>query len=141
MARPKKVIDFDKISQLASFGCTDEEIASVIGISRVTLTNGRNKKKYHEAKQEGINKSKVSLRQAMFKRAIKKDDPQMQKFLAKNMLDMSDKTRTEEQIDNERLENQRLQNEILRQEAERGQIISDELETMTLEELEGFLNE
>ena len=55
MARPKKYdIDKDKVEQLASFGCTDTEIASFFGCSTDLI-----RKSYSENLTKGRDKGKI----------------------------------------------------------------------------------
>ena len=65
MARPKKYnIDTTKIEQLASFGCTNREIASFFDCSQTTLTRN-----YGDFLTKGREKGKIRLRQMQWKAA------------------------------------------------------------------------
>ena len=86
VGRPKINIDLDIVGNLASIGCTQEEIASVVGVSARTL-----QRNYAEIIDRFKNKGKASLRKKMWDKAIKKDNTNMQIFLSKNVLGMSDK--------------------------------------------------
>ena len=81
--RGKKMIE-----NLAGFMCTDEEIASVLGISTDVLTNKRNKDTFTECKEKGQSRGKVSLRRMQFKLAEK--NASMAIFLGKNLLGQTD---------------------------------------------------
>ena len=73
-------------SALASIGCPDYEIASVLNVSARTL-----KRNYAEIINQYKEKGKASLRKKMWDKAVKKDNTNMQIFLSKNYLGMSDK--------------------------------------------------
>lgn len=77
------------IENLSSLMCTDEEIASILGVSVDTLTNKNNKDTFTEHKLKGQNKGKSSLRRIQFKLAEK--NSAMAIFLGKNYLGQKDK--------------------------------------------------
>ena len=58
MARPKKKLDETKVEQLASFGCTNTEIASFFSVNESTIRRG-----YAEYLTKGRDKGKIRLRQ------------------------------------------------------------------------------
>tara|TARA_Y100000004_G_scaffold60570_1_gene67691 strand:- start:2178 stop:2489 length:312 start_codon:yes stop_codon:yes gene_type:complete len=67
MARPKKYdIDTDQLEKLASFGCTNLEIASFFGCTESLI-----RKSYSEYLTKGRNKGKIRLRQMQYKLAEK----------------------------------------------------------------------
>lgn len=68
MGRPKKVIDYDMVLDLASIFCTQEEIATILGVSRKTLNND---KLFTQTYKKGIENAKSSLRRTQFKLAQK----------------------------------------------------------------------
>ena len=84
--RPKIIVDIEILKNLASIGCPDYEIASVLNVSARTL-----KRNYAEIIDTYREKGKSSLRKKMWDKAIKKDNTLMQVFLSKNVLGMSDK--------------------------------------------------
>ena len=86
LGRPRINIDLDIVGNLASIGCTQEEIASVVGVSARTL-----QRNFAEIIDRFKNKGKASLRKKMWDKAVKKDNTNMQIFLSKNYLGMSDK--------------------------------------------------
>ena len=86
VGRPRINIDLDILGNLASIGCTQEEIASVVGVSARTL-----QRNYADIIDRFKNKGKASLRKKMWDKAVKKDNTNMQIFLSKNYLGMSDK--------------------------------------------------
>ena len=70
MARPRKQINLQQVEALATIGATDDEIATVLGIS--TDTVGRRKKDnpgFKEALKRGRDKGKVTLRRLQWKSA------------------------------------------------------------------------
>ena len=87
VGRPKITIDLEILKNLASIGCPDYEIASVLNISARTL-----KRNYAEIVDQYREKGKASLRKKMFDKAIKKDNTTMQVWLSKNYLGMKDRT-------------------------------------------------
>lgn len=86
MARPRKKIDMDMVEKLASEGCTVAEIAAHFGVHQSTLYR---RKKFKEVYERGLAKCKLSIRRALYKKAINGDTKALI-FLAKNMLGMSD---------------------------------------------------
>ncbi len=66
MARPKKYnIDGEQVEKLASYGCTNIEIASIYGCSPDLL-----EKSYSEFLTKGRQGGKIRLRQAQWRRAL-----------------------------------------------------------------------
>ena len=88
--RPKIIIDVEILKNLASIGCPDYEIASVLGVSARTL-----KRNYADLIDQSKEKGKASLRKKMWDKAIKKDNTNMQIWLSKNYLGFKDRTQTE----------------------------------------------
>ena len=88
--RPKIVVDIEILKNLASIGCPDYEIASVLNISAKTL-----KRNYADIVEQFKEKGKASLRKKMWDKAVKKDNTHMQIWLSKNYLNMKDRTQTE----------------------------------------------
>ena len=87
MARPKKHnIETDKIEQLASFGCTNREIASFFDCSQTTLTRN-----YGDFLTKGREKGKIRLRQLQW-RAAERGNTSMLIWLGKQVLGQSEKT-------------------------------------------------
>ena len=81
--RGKKMIE-----QLAGLMCTDEEIASILGVTVGTLHNKRNDPTFLECKEKGQSHGKVSLRRMQFRLAEK--NASMAIFLGKNLLGQTD---------------------------------------------------
>jgi len=88
--RPKIIVDIEILKNLASIGCPDYEIASVLNVSARTL-----KRNYAEIIDQYKEKGKASLRKKMWDKAVKKDNTNMQIWLSKNYLNMKDRTQTE----------------------------------------------
>ena len=90
MARPKKYnIDPKEVEKLASFGCTDTEIASFFGCSTDLI-----RKSYSENLTKGREKGKIRLRQMQWK-AADKGNVTMLIWLGKQVLGQSDKQEIE----------------------------------------------
>lgn len=72
--RPKVVLN-DKgkktIEDLSTILCTDEEIASILGVSIETLQNKDNLETFLECKKKGNSQGKASLRREQYKLAMK----------------------------------------------------------------------
>ena len=86
MARPKKYdIDTEQLTKLASFGCTNKEIAEFFGCSADLI-----EKSYSVFLTKGRAKGKIRLRQMQWKSA-EKGNVTMQIFLGKNILGQKDK--------------------------------------------------
>lgn len=91
--RPKLLLNqvgIETIRNLASIQCTDEEIASVLGVSVDLLTNRNNKDTFQEAKEAGQLSGKASLRRMQFKTA-EAGNATMQIWLGKQYLGQKDK--------------------------------------------------
>ena len=90
--RPKIIVDIEILKNLASIGCPDYEIASVLNVSARTL-----KRNYADIIEQFREKGKASLRKKMWDKAVKKDNTNMQIWLSKNYLGMKDKVETSEE--------------------------------------------
>lgn len=66
--RPKKEIDYTTVEKLANIQCTQEEIASFLGISSRTLLRDE---KFKELFARGRENGKMSLRRIQWKHAEK----------------------------------------------------------------------
>ena len=87
MARPKKYnIDTEQVEKLASFGCTNIEIASVFGCDESLI-----RKSYSEFLIKGREKGKVRLRQLQWK-AADKGNVTMLIWLGKQVLGQVEKS-------------------------------------------------
>ena len=87
MARPKKYkIDKDQVEKLASFGCSNTEIASFFGCTEHII-----RKSYAENLTKGRDKGKIRLRQMQWK-AADKGNVTMLIWLGKQLLGQADKS-------------------------------------------------
>ena len=90
MARPKKYdIDTEQVEKLASYGCSNTEIADFFG-----CTEGLIRKSYSEFLTKGRSKGKIRLRQLQHKCA-EDGNVTMLIWLGKQRLGQSDKTELE----------------------------------------------
>jgi|TARA_R100001530_G_C4221235_1_gene130014 hypothetical protein len=88
--RPKKYnIQKEKVEQLASFGCTNTEIASFFGCDVSLIT-----KTYSQFLTKGRDKGKIRLRQLQWKSA-EKGNTAMLIWLGKQILNQTDKSEVE----------------------------------------------
>ena len=86
MGRPKKYnIDVEQVEKLASFGCSNTEIASFFGCSKDLIS-----KSYSTNVAKGKDKGKIRLRQLLWKSA-ERGNVAMQIWLSKQYLGMADK--------------------------------------------------
>lgn len=86
MARPKKYnIDPIQVEKLASYGCTNTEIADYFGCDESTIRKG-----YSESLTKGKTSGKIRLRQLLMKSA-ESGNITAQIWLSKQYLGMSDK--------------------------------------------------
>lgn len=83
--RPKKEIDYTTVEKLANIQCTQEEIASFLGISSRTLLRDE---KFKELFAKGRENGKMSLRRIQWKHAEK--SASMAMFLGKQYLGQRD---------------------------------------------------
>ena len=88
--RPKKYnIPKEKVEQLASFGCTNTEIASFFGCDVSLIT-----KTYSQNLTKGRDKGKIRLRQLQWKSA-EKGNTAMLIWLGKQILNQTDRSEVE----------------------------------------------
>lgn len=86
MARPKKYkIDHQEVEKLASYGCSNTEIAEFYGCDESLI-----RKSFSEYLTKGRAKGKIRLRQLQWKSA-EKGNVTMQIFLGKNLLGQQDR--------------------------------------------------
>ena len=85
LGRPQKPIDEKVLANLSQINCTQEEIASILGISARTL-----QRRYADLIEVNKNKGKASLRKRMYEKAMKGNDKLMI-WLIKQYLEMSDR--------------------------------------------------
>ena len=94
VGRPKILLDVKKIAELSKLQCTLEEIAAVMGVHRTTLIRN-----YAQIIDDNREVGKSSLRRAMWKKALNKDNTNMQIFLSKNVLGMKEKVETQSLVE------------------------------------------
>ena len=88
--RPKKYnLDTEQVEKLASFGCTNTEIASFFDCSETTLTRN-----YGGFLTKGRNKGKIRLRQLQMQ-AAERGNVSMMIWLGKQMLGQTDRQEIE----------------------------------------------
>lgn len=90
--RPKNKFDLDQIERAASIGCTEEEIAVLVGISYRNFKEHRSKPNSGilDAIETGRRRGQVSLRRLQWKNAEDGSVP-MQIWLGKQLLDQRDR--------------------------------------------------
>lgn len=84
--RPKKIIDYKTVEQLASIMCTQEEIASILEISVRTLQRDA---KFCRIYKKGLDKGRMSLRRKQF--SMSDRNATMAIWLGKQYLGQTDK--------------------------------------------------
>ena len=85
LGRPQKPIDEKVLANLSQINCTQEEIASILGISARTL-----QRRSADLIEVNKNKGKASLRKRMYEKAMKGNDKLMI-WLSKQYLNMTDR--------------------------------------------------
>lgn len=98
--RPKKPLNYELADELARIFCTQEEIASILGVSRRTLQRDE---KFMEIYNRGIDEGKSSLRRQQWK-AAQKGNTSMLIWLGKQYLGQRDKLENEDITNRELLE-------------------------------------
>ena len=89
MPRPKSEIDLDELEKLCAMQCTDQEIASILGVSTRTIERRRKVQHFREAMERGKAKGRVSVRRNLFRLATA-GNLGANIFLAKNLLGYKD---------------------------------------------------
>lgn len=98
MARPRINISIEALETLCILEPTIEEIAAYFNVSRDTIERRMKEKKYREARERGVNKGNVTLRQAQFK-AARDGDRTMLIWLGKQRLGQKDERKIEQRIE------------------------------------------
>ena len=88
MGRPKKEIDYDMVEKLANIHCTQEEIASMLGMSSRTLQRDATFCRIYKI---GLDKARMSLRRMQWK-AAESGDKTMLVWLGKIYLKQIERT-------------------------------------------------
>ena len=99
--RPKKVIDYALVDSLARVFCTQQEIATILGLSVRTLQNDE---VFSQTYKEAHENAKSSLRRFQFKSA-QDGNVTMQIWLGKQYLGQQDKQQTEHTFQEVRIVN------------------------------------
>lgn len=94
VGRPKIKLDYEEIEKYAKIHCTQEEIASLVGVDRATLLRD---KKFCDIYKKGIEEGKASLRRLQWKGAIE-GNTSMQIWLGKQLLGQRDKVDNDTEI-------------------------------------------
>lgn len=89
MPRPKSKIDLGELEKLCAMQCTDQEIASILGVSTRTIERRRKVQIFREAMERGKAKGRVSVRRNLF-RLAGSGNLGANIFLAKNLLGYKD---------------------------------------------------
>ena len=84
--RPKKVINYAQVTELAQFSCTQAEIASFLKLSLARCTSDS---KFIQAYNAGLDSGRVSLRKMQFKSALE-GNSSLLIWLGKNILKQRD---------------------------------------------------
>ena len=95
VGRPKIQIDYNTVEKLANIQCTQEEIASFLGVSVRTLQRDEEFCRIYKKGQEN---GKMSLRRMQYKLAEK--NPTMAIFLGKQYLGQRDNIEVEHNAQN-----------------------------------------
>lgn len=90
MARPKIEIDFTMVEKLSNIQCTQDEIASFLGISTRTLQRNE---EFCRIYKKGIENGKMSLRRIQWK--LSEKNTAMAIWLGKQYLGQKDRLETE----------------------------------------------
>ena len=85
MGRPKKDVDEKLIEQLARIHCTYDEIASIVGVSKSTLSE-----RFRTLIENAMNEGRASLRRQQYKLAMD-GDKTMLVWLGKQLLGQRDR--------------------------------------------------
>jgi DNA-binding XRE family transcriptional regulator len=92
MARPRKVIDESLLRKLAVIHCTQDEMASVLGVSTDTL-----QRRFAAQIKSGRDEGKMSLRRKMWEMALN-GNVSLLIWLSKNELGMTDKVEEKREV-------------------------------------------
>jgi len=95
MARPRKLIDQKQVEELARIGCTEPDMAAVLGVSVDTL---QRRKRASAEFRGAIEKGRASLRNSLRRLQVKKaleGNVTMLIWLGKQLLGQSDRQNTE----------------------------------------------
>ena len=82
-------IDLEQVEKLCGLQCTDEELASFLGVGVRTIERRKSQPAFAEAMSRGKAKGRLSLRRSLWSLAAK-GNPAANIFLAKNLLNYRD---------------------------------------------------
>ena len=85
MPHPAEPIDLDQLEKLTLIQCTDEEIASCLGITLLNLRGRKQNPAFAALLENGRSKGKISLRRCQFEKA-QEGHPTMLIWLGKQIL-------------------------------------------------------
>jgi hypothetical protein len=85
--RPRVDIDLDLVQKLGAIACTDQEIASIIGVSYETFKRRKHEDNFAELLEQSRSKGKASLRRLQWKLA-ESGNAAMCIWLGKQMLNL-----------------------------------------------------
>ena len=95
--KPRVKIDYETVTKLAAMFCTDEEIASFLGISSKTIQRRKqDDEEYCLAYKKGFDMGRVSLRQSQYKSAVTQGNVTMQIWLGKQYLGQKDQVKVDD---------------------------------------------
>ena len=95
--KPRTKIDYETVTKLASMFCTDEEIASFLGISSKTIQRRKqDDEEYCLAYKKGFDMGRVSLRQSQYRSAVTQGNVTMQIWLGKQYLGQKDQVKVDD---------------------------------------------
>ena len=89
--RPKSAIDYEIVEKLGEIMCTQEEIASILGVSTRTLQRDA---EFCRIYKKAMDNGRASLRRKQYELAMS-GNPTMQVWLGKNLLGQTDKQELE----------------------------------------------
>lgn len=92
--RPKKKIDYEQVRKLAEIGCTRDEIANHLDLSKRTLDRDE---EFSRVYKKGLGKVKMSLRRKQIT-AANKGNTVMLIWLGKNLLGQKDNPIIDEDV-------------------------------------------
>lgn len=92
--RPKKVIDYKLVAELANIQCTQQEIANVLNMGVRTLQNDE---EFMRIYKKGMDEGKMSLRRLQWQKAIQ-GNTTMLVWLGKQYLGQTDKQEVDANI-------------------------------------------
>jgi predicted transcriptional regulator len=90
VGRPKVDIELEQVTQMGMIGCTQEEIAAVLGVTDRTVRRWKEKADFLASLQVGQARGRATLRRLQWKQA-EDGNPTMLIWLGKQLLGQRDK--------------------------------------------------